>query len=289
MQKWSRCYAPFDNIFNFGNNFQVENFLMRSLATLCATLLGLLAAPPAHAGNAHDNAVIFGDSIVADPLVSEVITGRLSSQPHCPHSPTSYAEIAAKRLGLDSRNFSCAGAQVHMGGPFLKTSFIAQIDTAIATGALDANTRRVWITQGFNDAWSGHPAAQVVATMNEAIDRIRAHAPNARIQIVGYPQITHQGQLCLVRLPGQPAWPMAAAVIAAWEDQALFIQREVAAATGSELIDVRSATADHSMCAPDEQRYISSVVDVAGAPTHLPAHVNERGHQAIADLIVRSR
>lgn len=119
MQKWSRCYAPFDNIFNFGNNFQVENFLMRLLTAFCATLLGLLAAPPAHAGNAHDNAVIFGDSIVADPLVSEVITGRLSSQPHCPHSPTSYAEIAAKRLGLDSRNFSCAGAQVHMGGPFL--------------------------------------------------------------------------------------------------------------------------------------------------------------------------
>lgn len=94
---------------------------MRLLAAFCAAFLGLLAAPPAHADTTRDNVVIVGDSIVADPLVSEVITGRLSSQPHCPHSPTSYAEIAAKRLGLESRNFSCAGAQVHMGGPFLKT------------------------------------------------------------------------------------------------------------------------------------------------------------------------
>ncbi|MEL6051815.1 SGNH/GDSL hydrolase family protein [Corynebacterium rouxii] len=262
---------------------------MRSLTVLCITILAILAVSPAHAGITRNNVVIFGDSMVADPLVSEVIAGRLSGQPHCPHSPTSYAEIAAKRLSLESRNFSCAGAQVHMGGPFFKTSFIAQIDTAIATGALDPNTRRVWITQGFNDTWSGHPAAQVIATMNEVIGRIRAHAPNARIQIVGYPKITHQGQLCLVRLPGQPAWPIAAGVVAAWEDQALSIQREVAAATGSELIDVRSATANHSMCAPDEQRYISSVVDAAGAPRHLPAHVNERGHQGIADLIVRMR
>ena len=109
---------------------------------------------------------------------------------------------AAAQLGLAASDYSCTGTVTVSPGPQLYT----QVDRALSDGALNPGTARVIITTGFNDTYNneGRPDADVrrdfVNYMIPQVSRIRAAAPNARIQFVGYPKITSGD----TRLPQQP-------------------------------------------------------------------------------------
>lgn len=255
-------------------------------AILLAALVGMgVASPHASATPAQQrNVIILGDSMVADPWAGDVVVNRLRGGGQCPRSAESYAEQAARQAGLEARNFSCAGSQVNIGGPFLKTAFADQVDAALP--AIDPNTTHVWITQGFNDTWSGFGPEAYLDGMSWHIARIRERAPQATITMIGYPSITSNGQLCLARvIPGAPG-PVPAVQVADMESQAQEMQRELARRTGIDFVDVRSQTPGNGMCSPDDVRYVSALIDTTGPVAHMPFHINERGHREMAHMVV---
>ena len=184
---------------------------MKKLRTLlAAALLALtvVAAPTASA--AQKNLVAFGDSILADPGADIYLSSRLTSSTangaNCPSS-NNFAKRTGAKVGLPVRDYSCSGAVSMSQGPQIST----QIDTAIRNGALTADTQRVIFSSGFNDTYNNSNLsrdqlrARFVRTTAPQIERIKRAAPNARIQIVGYPTIGSGNRYCLLHFGPNPS------------------------------------------------------------------------------------
>lgn len=193
-------------------------------------------------------------------------------------------------MGLPVRDFSCAGMVTMSPGPQLSQ----QIERAVTSGALNAGTERVVLTAGFNDTY--HHADwgmqeirdRFVGANRPQIDRIRAAAPNARIQIVGYPTIGTNGSYCLIHAGGH-AWDRTyLPFVQDWENKAQWMQVDLAHATGTEFLDTKPSTANGGMCGPDDERKYAGLIDFDAGAGNLPIHVNERGHEHIANLIANS-
>ena len=258
--------------------------MTRLLAVVLAALL--LAIPaPAHARTL----VLFGDSVPADPPLRDYLKGKLgaSGQPECPTSAHNYGALAAAELGLTVADFSCSGTtSTGVRSVFGGQDFSRQVDRAVAAGTLDDATPRVIVTTGFNDTYPrGADAPDLfLSAMIPQIERIHDAAPHARIQIVGYPTITDGDDICVVNTDRLVR--VHAPAVAHWERQAQQMQTELAAATGVEFVDLKESTRDRHMCAPDELRHWSAIID--DGPTNLPFHLNAHGHRHVAEVIARS-
>lgn len=273
----------------------------RSLVLLVVMIfVGGFLAPEAEAR--QRNLVMFGDSVIADPPLgkylarkveqgsSEFVGGRF-----CPTSRSSFGVQAAAELGLEPADYSCSGATA-LGGRsiFGGQDFEIQVDRALADAALSPATDRVLITLGFNDTYNnltlpGHELrSRFVAAMVPQIGRIREAAPEARIQLVGYPTIADNGHVCLFNLGGSVRDRTYAPVIGYFEDLAQGMQQDLAEATGVEFLDLKPATSDNGMCAPDQLRGWAGLVDFNASPYHLPYHLNARGHEYVAEVIAES-
>ena len=270
----------------------------RPTAILAAFLavLGLTAAPAANAQ--QRNMVILGDSVIADPSAPQWAAGKLgldargssNANTWCPTSPTNWGKRAAGKLGLPAWDYSCAGTVSMQKGP----QFASQVTRAVNDGGLNRNTARVIISTGFNDTY--HPDGRdraafrrdFVAAMAPQVDRIKAAAPNARIQIVGYPKITANGNVCLFHIAPNVSDTTPFAAVQEWEDTAQWGQVDLARSTGTEFLDLKPSTWNNSMCAPDHARMWAGLVDFYGGPGNLPIHVNQRGHEHVANVIAGS-
>lgn len=263
---------------------------------VAAALIALGVAPAAQAQ--ERNMVIFGDSVIADPSGPQWAAGKLGLDPRgrsdittwCPTSPTSWGKRAAGKLGLPTRDYSCTGTVAIQKGP----QFASEVNRAVADGGLNRNTARVIVSTGFNDTY--HPDGRDeaafrrdwVAAMTPQINRIRAAAPNARIQIVGYPKITAGDRVCLFHIaPNTSDWTRFGDV-EMWENWIQRAQIDLARATGVEFLDLKPSTWNNNMCAPDSARMWAGLVDFYGGPGNLPIHVNQRGHEHVANVIARS-
>lgn len=274
--------------------------LTKKLAALCAgallTITGAVNAPVAVAQ--ERNLVAFGDSVLADPPLDTYFAARGSSEIQgssgssqggsvdaCPTS-YNYAKRTAAKLRLPVADFSCTGATSMSAGKQISS----QISQAIASGKLSAATQRVVFTSGFNDTYNNNqlsPAqtrAKFVRYTAPQIERIKRAAPNARIQIVGYASITHQGNLCLVN--GQA--PVPAPNISRWENTAQWMMIDLARATGTQFLDMKVPTRGNSMCAPDNRRMWAGIIDFTAGSGNMPFHLNTRGHEYVANIIARS-
>lgn len=270
------------------------------LIALVATLLvgvGLMAAPNADAQ--RGNMVVFGDSIIADPHSAEYLKGRMGLDPRgssdvttwCPTSETSFAKIAARQVGLQPRDYSCAGTVTISPGP----NIVSQINRAISDrGGLDGATRRVVIQVGFNDTYNhiGRDPMQVrreyVNFMRPQIERIKRAAPNARIQLVGYPTITSNGHVCLVHLGNNIHDRTYLPIISEWENLAQWMNVDLARATRTQFVDLKPATRGNGMCSNDDQRMFAGLIDFHGGFGHMPIHINQRGHAHIGGVVARA-
>ena len=268
------------------------------VVAVCATALAALSMAHAPANAQQRNMVIFGDSVISDPNAPQWLAGKLGLDPRgssgvgtwCPQSPTSWGRQAAAQLGLAASDYSCTGTVTVSPGPQLYT----QVDRALSDGALNPGTARVIITTGFNDTYNneGRPDADVrrdfVNYMIPQVSRIRAAAPNARIQFVGYPKITSGDKVCLFHIaPNVSDWTPFAQ-IQRWEDQAQWMSVDAARATGTEFLDVKPSTWNNNMCAPEDKRMWAGLVDFYAGPGNLPIHVNQRGHDHVARVIANS-
>ena len=278
----------------------------RRLATLLAGILlvvtGMVAAS-APANAQERNLVIFGDSIIADTPSLEYLADRFgsstssgssgsgdSSVGHCATSPDNFGARAARKLNLAAWDYSCPGTTSISPG----TKFSTQVDRALATGGLTPAAQRVVVTTGFNDTYNNDslPAGEVrsrfVGAMAPQIERIKAAAPNARIQIVGYATITDGDFVCLAHIGANIHDRTFFPRVGYWEWLAQDMQRDLAHATGTEFVDLKPATADNGMCAPDDRRMWAGLIDFHGGPGNMPIHINARGHEHVAGVIAAS-
>ncbi|WP_342318901.1 GDSL-type esterase/lipase family protein [Corynebacterium mayonis] len=273
--------------------------IRRTVAALGAAALaalGGLAAPAAHAQ--ERNMVIFGDSVIADPNAPQWLAGKLGLDSRgssdvnvwCPQNPSSWGRLAAQKLGLAAYDYSCSGTTTISPGPQL----FSQVDRALRDGGLNRNTARVIISTGFNDTYNndsrpdGAVRADFVNYMRPQIAKIRAAAPNARIQFVGYPKVTAGDRVCLFHIAPNVADSTPFPQVRKWEDQAQWMMVDAARATGTEFVDLKPSTWNSHMCAPDHLRMWAGFVDFYGGPGNLPIHVNARGHQHVANVIAGS-
>ncbi|CAM4295089.1 hydrolase [Corynebacterium godavarianum] len=279
--------------------------LRTKVAATCAAVLatigsvGVAGTAVAPAAQAQErNLVILGDSVIADPSGPQWAAGKLGLDPRgsssvttwCPTSPTSWGKQAAGRLGLPAWDYSCTGTVSIQKGP----QFASQVTRAVNEGGLTPSTARVIISTGFNDTYhnDGRDRAafrrDFVAAMVPQINRIRAAAPNARIQIVGYPKITQGDRVCLFHVAPNVSDYTPFAAVQEWEDSAQWAQVDLARATGVEFLDMKPSTWNNNMCSPDNQRMWAGLVDFYGGPGNLPIHVNQRGHAHVAARIAAS-
>lgn len=263
-----------------------------------------VAAPGADAQ--QRNLVVFGDSIIADTPTPEYLVNRIgsvssnsslssgssdgSSFQQCPTSQNNYGIRAGHKLGLPAWDYSCAGTTSISPGP----QFSGQVDRALGDGALTPATARVIITTGFNDTYNngnlseGDIRARFVGAMRPQIDRIRAAAPNARIQIVGYSTITDNDHVCLVHLGGNIHDRTYAPQVGYWERLSQGMLSDLAHATGTQFIDMKPSTRDRGMCAPDHLRSWAGLIDFHAGPGNMPIHMTDRGHEHVANIIAAS-
>ncbi|GAB3074070.1 GDSL-type esterase/lipase family protein [Corynebacterium aquatimens] len=264
--------------------------------TAILAAIGMAIAP--HAEAQRGNMVMFGDSIMNDAPALEVAGARFGVHPNgkadpnrwCPRSNENFGVLTARKLGLQPRDFSCSGAVAISPGP----KFQDQVNHALRVRALDKNTRRVLIQAGFNDTYNhaGRDPMAVrrdfVNALRPTIDQIRRAAPNARIQIIGYPSITSRGDICAIHVIPNLADRIPMPQVAAWENLAQWMEVDLARATGVQFVDLKPATRINNMCAPDNARMFAGLIDLTAGPGHMPIHINQRGHEHISNVIARS-
>lgn len=274
----------------------------RVVAALTAIVaaVALLAGPGLPQADAQSrNLVIFGDSIIANPNAFQYFAGGSSNgtlgssgNPYegCPQGDHTWGRSAAWKLGLPAWDYSCSGAVSISQGP----QFFSQVDQALRTGGLTHATQRVVISTGFNDTYNnrhlsdGQVRGNFVNAMAPQIERIKAAAPNARIQIVGYPSITQGNNVCLFHVAPNVSDTTYAPFVNDWQWQAQNMQIDLARATGVEFLDLKPSTRNNHMCAPDHQRMWAGIVDFYGGAGNLPIHVNDRGHEHVGNVIAAS-
>ncbi|AEK91868.1 Secreted hydrolase [Corynebacterium pseudotuberculosis] len=286
---------------------EMRHRLFKAGAAILAFIATLPAAvTPAYAHASTHNAVIFGDSVVANPELIRYVATWLkiptttppTERGECPTSPHNFGVLAAQRLGLRADNYACAGA-VGVGDKSLlsasRRSVSLQIDQAAAQRTLNRNTKRVFISLGFNDTYSqlarGRTDHQIrhdfAAKMTREVARIRKLAPHARIQFIGYPRITENNSVCLFHVGNNLHDYTFAPEVAHLERLAQEMEQDAAAASGAEFVNLKGATKNNHMCAPDNQRMWSGIIDGTAGHTNLPFHLNDRGHKYVADFLAK--
>ncbi|KAB3520973.1 esterase [Corynebacterium sp. zg254] len=252
-----------------------------------------LAMPAAQAAPAPD-AVVFGDSLSANPTVDNYVAGKLNlptaqrNHNGCPTDGTfarAYGEAARKAVA----DYSCAGASFYTGGKHIADS----VNDAAARGDLSPHTREVILQAGTNDTYphiigGREPAAVTQQRLTEAmvneVNHIRSRAPQARIKIVGLPQLTDaHGAACVINVV--PGFPLVALPIAPVENAIDNAGREAARATGATFVDLKAISKDHHMC--NDSRWVAGVVDTTAAPHALPLHYTWDGLAAAARHVAR--
>ena len=73
-----------------------------------------------------------------------------------------------------------------------------------------------------------------------------------------------------------------------YEVKAQWMQVDLAAATGTQFVDLKPSTVANGMCARDESRMWAGLIDFGGGTGNLPIHVNARGHEHIANVLAAS-
>lgn len=272
----------------------MKSIKLKALSVVASAIavVGVAVAAP-QASAAERNLVSFGDSVMADPNGGEYLADRFSPSrvigENCPTS-FNYAKRAGAKMGLPVRDFSCSGAVSMSNGP----QVWQQVDAAIGSGALTPDTARVLITTGFNDTYN-HRDLNMDQIRREftdrtapQIERIKHAAPNARIQIVGYPTIGSGPHYCLVHVGPTPLDSTFLPMVQDYENKAQWMQVDLAARTGVQFLDMKPSTRNNGMCANANDRMWAGLVDFTAGAGNLPIHMNQRGHEHAANVIAAS-
>lgn len=261
------------------------------------------SAAPSMGTGEYPRYVAIGDSYTAAPLVPET-----DEQDGCLRSTGNYPALVADAFeGTALVDVSCSGAST--------TSLIGAqrtFDGAAQPPQLQAvtkDTSLVTLSIGGNDfglfstivgacveAAQGDPggspcadvaaddAPEVLATIEQrvasAVAGIQDRAPEARVLVVGYPQIVPQGDSSCDALPlAEGDLPFARTVNRGLAEAL----EEAARASGAEYVDVYALTEGHDVCSDDP--WIAGRETIPGEA--LAFHPTAEEQQAVADEIIR--
>lgn len=269
---------------------------LKALALSVVAVLGAMLAP-ATASAAPGNTVLLGDSIMANPSVPQYLTQRgvpLDNKPMnnlgCASDDrfkNAYASV--KRAPID--NYSCSGASYRTGGKHIKD----MANKAQRDGKLNGATREVVILAGANDTYpyilnDKMPVPQIEnnlrVSIRNTVNQIKRQAPNARIKVVGYPQITNPaGQTCYLNLlpQGTPSLLVKARPV---EDALQRAAANAARDTRTSFVNIKPMTAGHDTCARD--RWVTGIIDVAPQPRNLALHLTHHGITQVGKHVARA-
>jgi lysophospholipase L1-like esterase len=250
--------------------------------------------------------VALGDSYTAGDLLPL----DLAATPlGCARSTRAYPALVASALKATLVNASCTGAGVadmtsaqdtHLGTNAAQLNALAPGDSLVML-TLGGDDMGFWSTLNtcmelsitdpfgspcksrFTSGGTDQLAARVAAEESEmttVLAGIRARAPQARIVVVGYPDVFPQGGGCW---PAVPITSGDVAYLRSIEVQLNAMLAASAAAAGATFVDTYTPTIGHDVCQS------ANVKDVEGlVPTSLayPFHPNTRGQAAMAAAVL---
>jgi lysophospholipase L1-like esterase len=266
------------------------------------------AAPAAPAQRALTGPVVaLGDSYTAGEMLPLNLT---SQPPGCLRSPKAYAALVASALKATFVDAACSGAgvkemvnsqQTYLGTNPPQLSALAPDDAVVllTLGGDDIGFLNVLhtcmklsithlgggspckshYTSGGTDQLAAKVAAES-AKMAAVLGAIHARAPQARIVLVGYPDLFPQSGGCW------PKVPITNGDIAYLGDigtQLNAMLASTAAAAGATFVNTYTPTIGHDICQSGAAKYVEGLV-----PTSLTVsfHPNARGQAAMAAQVL---
>lgn len=260
------------------------------------------SAPSAAAAPTSGRYVALGDSYTSSPRTGALV----GAPPGCDRSDNNYPRLVAAQLRMaELVDASCSGATTaNITGPQQTANGVnpPQLDS------LDTNTTLVTLGIGGNDvgfiglahdclttdpavspckarmASGGRDelAARITATtpkIDRVLTDIQAHAPNARIVVVGYPAALPDGGGCW------PFLPLGSADVAYLRAAAAKFNDMLAAqakAHGAQYADTATPSKGHDMCAKAATKWVEDLVPSSPA---LSLHPNANGQRAMAGVV----
>jgi len=260
--------------------------------------------------------VVFGDSIAAGT--------NMMIQPDerdCMQGEGSWPTRVAQHMGVagtdDFLDASCWAGGVDSGNGWVLSD---QVRFAEGKGAVGEGTEVILIGLGINDSWGNSvdgllpavencaldfingcdrgagaagrvpdPAAltaeNYAARMSPVVDYLQYYAPNARIAVVGYPEMTPQrGDEMCTTLLGLPVTQPRGGGLVEYFDALDDAQRGGAELMGLDFVDVRGAFDGHGPCSADP--WVAGVADLRD-PLTIPFHLTRHGEVVVADVVAR--
>ncbi|MDK8768577.1 GDSL-type esterase/lipase family protein [Corynebacterium freneyi] len=266
----------------------------RTLTAAAAALTAGAALLPGTTAAANPNGeyVAFGDSFVANPGATDEANGTGRPGHVCPVSTTNVGHNVAAQLDMTLHDYTCNGTVAYV--PTTPKQLGGYVDTAINNGHVNHNTKLITIAIGANDAMQAFWAPNEIQddmyhqAVTGTINRLKEHAPNARVMVIGMPEIiSRDGEhyMCPVNVFGNaPRVPAAPARI--FEDNLQARQARAAEATGATFINLKDVSnVDAAMCGPDGERHVSAFVDSDTANYNMPNHLTHHGSRVVATQV----
>jgi lysophospholipase L1-like esterase len=248
--------------------------------------------------------VAIGDSFTSGPGIPDLV------DEGCFRSDANYPSLVAAALDLKLDDVSCGGAattalvgvQETPAGPVPPQFGALTKDTELVTVGLGFNDQAVFgellttcmelaVEPGGDTPCRDHMNASgsdyfldsvglIQTRLTSALTGIRDRSPDARVVLVGYPQLVPDRGRCaaLPLAPGDYDYVREVLVALGTATE------EAARATDSVYIDVLAASRGHDVCAGDEA-WVSGVV-ADPAPGSVPMHPYATQHRAVADLVI---
>jgi hypothetical protein len=269
---------------------------MKPAAVLLAVATTVLAAAlPSAASAAGVTYVAMGDSYTSGPGITPVSS---TAPPECGQSAVNYPHLVASALNLSLTDVSCGGART-------ENFTVAQFpDQPPQFNALGSSTEIVTIGMGGNDGGlfgtlltdctvldsgkpnEGAPCKKQLAKFvkqtfaadkgpqEEALAEVHVLAPNAKVFVVGYPEITPENGYCPTAIP----WTT--------EDLKWFrdnvqkkgnaLMKKGAKANGAIYVNTFGPSEGHNACEEVGTRWIEPLL---GSLTGVPVHPNATGEE----------
>jgi hypothetical protein len=265
---------------------------------LCACLPSVANADPI-------SYVAMGDSYTAGPGILPYST---TAPPGCGQSQANYPHLDALVLDLSLTDVSCGGAKTEN---FEKEQVLSSPpNNPPQFNALSASTDVVSLGMGGNDfnafgtlvfecttidsGWlkeHGNVGAPCKATLEKfiqtvlvadiapseaALAGIRERSPDAKVFVVGYPEITPANGFCPTAIPwttGDLTW------FREIEQQGNALKQQGALANHDVFVDTFALSTGHNACEPVGKRWIEPII---GSLTGVALHPNATGQQADA-------
>jgi hypothetical protein len=268
------------------------------VATLAAALMALAAAPSL--AGAAPSYVSLGDSYTSGPFILPFASG---APLECLQSARNYPHLTAAALGLSLTDVSCSGATTEN-----LTTTAQYSDQPPQLDALSSSTQVVSVGIGGNDNGLflntlivcgaedlvfpfgtpcedtyGHKLAEEIAAdapvIGGALREIHTISPEAKVFVVGYPDILPQSGNCW---PTVPLTSGDVAYLNGVEKELNSMLSSDAAANGATYVDTYTPSIGHDACKPLSVRYVEPVLPESDA---FSVHPNERGMEADASEV----